>query len=219
MPSPCPLCSAQESELLYRSTRKNLQRDYLHCPVCDLVFVPPEFHLEASLEKARYSQHNNNVEDAVYRAFLSRLWDVLEPKLQAGAVGLDYGCGPGPALAAMIGEAGYDICVYDPFFAPDKAVLSAEYDFITCSEAIEHFAHPLDEFKTFAKLLKIQGVLGIMTGMLDSWDDFADWHYPHDDTHIVFYSAKTMEWIAQFFDWQVSFPAENVVVFKGQGLV
>ena len=62
--------------------------------------------------------------DAGYRRFLSKLADPLMARLAPGARGLDYGCGPGPALAAMLREAGHEVALYDPFFAPDPAPLS-----------------------------------------------------------------------------------------------
>ena len=52
---------------------------------------------------------------------------------------------PVPALAAMLTEAGHRMALYDPFFAPDPAPL-AVYDFVTCTEAAEHFHHPAAEF-------------------------------------------------------------------------
>ena len=59
----------------------------------------------------------------------------LLPKSQ----GLDYGCGPGPALAHMLREAGHDVALFDPFFAPDPAPFNRTYDFVTCTEVAEHF--------------------------------------------------------------------------------
>ena len=78
-----------------------------------------------------------------------RLWDELRPRLPEGARGLDYGAGPGPALAAMIEEDGYSAALYDPLFHPDEAVLSDSYDFITCTETVEHFATPAPTFNAY----------------------------------------------------------------------
>ena len=47
--------------------------------------------------------------------------------------GLDFGAGPGPALAAMMSEDGFDVAIYDPFFQPDAEALQRKYDFITCT--------------------------------------------------------------------------------------
>ena len=50
--------------------------------------------------------------------------------------GLDFGAGPGPALAAMMSEDGFDVAIYDPFFQPDAEALQRKYDFITSTETV-----------------------------------------------------------------------------------
>ena len=47
----CPLCLSAKLDLFFESDRKNLLRDYLKCEICDLVFVPPEFHLNEEDQK------------------------------------------------------------------------------------------------------------------------------------------------------------------------
>ena len=49
-------------------------------------------------------------------------------KYPLGAHGLDFGCGTGPALADMLIKEGFKVSLYDPFFYPDKDVLSKQYD-------------------------------------------------------------------------------------------
>lgn len=48
---------------------------------------------------------------------------------------------------------------YDPFFFPDESLLSNKYDFVTCTEAIEHFFEPKKEWKILLNLLKENGML------------------------------------------------------------
>ncbi len=210
----CYLCKSSNVVVLYVSKVKGLNRTYLHCKYCDLVFVPSVFHLTSLEQKKRYLEHNNDINDPDYRKFLFRLWKYMEPALSNGAKGLDYGAGPGPALVQMIIEDGYNIAPYDPIFYPNKDLLEIKYDFITCTETLEHFANPSIEIKKLKKLLKPNGVLGIMTSMLTSWIDFPNWYYHRDPTHIAFYSKRTMEWIAGQFLWNIEFPRENVVLFK-----
>lgn len=105
----------------------------------------------------------NDPEDADYRRFLARLAGPLLQRLPSDATGLDYGCGPGPALACMLREAGLQIRLFDPFFAPDPAALDDLYDFITCTETIEHFHHPAEEFARFDRMVRPGGWLAVMT--------------------------------------------------------
>ena len=211
--TPCPLCLSDRARLLHMSNDRHGPREFYECPVCDLAFVPPSFHLPPDAEMQRYLMHDNDPDDAGYRAFLSRLWSVLRPTLPEGASGLDYGCGPGPALAQMMREDGFRVKIYDLYFFPDPEPLTRSYDFITCTETVEHLRNPSEVFTLFHSILKPRGKLGIMTGILDDRSEFADWYYQRDPTHIAFYTTRTMRWIADRMGWQAEFPAPNIVIF------
>ena len=212
----CLLCGSSESRFIHRSEDRHGIREFHKCSVCDLVFVPPQFHLSADEEVERYKMHDNAPDDPAYRAFLSRLWDVLRPGLRKSEVGLDYGCGPGPALACMICEDGFAVEKYDLYFFPDRAPLQRKYDFITCTETVEHLRLPMEVFSLFNSMLAESGQIGVMTGILDDRSGFGDWYYQRDPTHIVFYSHKTFQWVADRFGWSVDFPAPNVAIFTKQ---
>ena len=77
-------------------------RDYWRCPDCLATFLQPDQRPGRAEEKAHYDHHENDPDDPRYRAFLSKLSAPLLERLPPGASGLDYGCGPGPALAAML---------------------------------------------------------------------------------------------------------------------
>ncbi len=213
----CPLCDVVDTEFYYRSKLKNLERTFLRCVNCDLIFVPRKFHLNCLAQKERYLQHNNDPDDAKYRAFLSRLCNELVPLLVKGSKGIDYGAGPGTALALMLNEGGFKMNTFDVFFQPDASVLSDKYDFVVCTETAEHFADPERDFRIFDSMLKPGGFIGIMTSLFNEKIDFGNWHYHRDPTHIAFYSINTMELIAQRFNWEMSLPVDNVVVFKKAG--
>ena len=209
----CPLCLNNHARFLHKSDDRHGTREFYECPVCDLAFVPPRFHLPPDAEMERYVMHDNDPNDEGYRAFLSRLWNVLRPELSEGESGLDYGCGPGPALAHMMREDGFRVKIYDLYFFPDPEPLAHSYDFITCTETLEHLRNPSDVFTLFHSLLRPGGKLGIMTGMLDDRSTFGDWYYQRDPTHIAFYTTRTMDWIAERMNWKVRFPADNVAIF------
>ena len=175
---------------------------------------PPRFHLPPDAETPeRYLLHDNDPDDAGYRAFLSRLWNVLRPMLSEGELGLDYGCGPGPALAQMMREDGFRVNLYDLYFFPEPEPLTRAYDFITCTETLEHLRNPMEALTLFDSILKPSGKLGVMTGILDDRSKFASWHYQRDPTHITFYTTQTMRWIAARMNWTAEFPAPNIAIF------
>ncbi|MDW7773762.1 MAG: class I SAM-dependent methyltransferase [Desulfobulbaceae bacterium] len=165
-------------------------------------------------EYARYCQHQNNPHDEGYRGFLMKLGNPLLEKLSPGAKGLDFGCGPGPALAYMLREAGHRMCLFDLFFFPDPEPLEDEYDFIACTETIEHLHHPAETFASFDKMLRPGGWLAVMTCFLTDENRFRSWHYRRDPTHVVFYRAATLRHIAAQFGWSCEIPVKDVALMQ-----
>lgn len=189
-------------------------RHYHKCPTCLARFLDPAQFPSAEQERAQYLTHENAVEDPGYRRFLSKLAGPLLARLAPAAQGLDYGCGPGPALAAMLSEAGHHVALYDPFFAPDPAPLAQVYDFVTCTEAAEHFHRPAAEFARLRGLVRPGGWLAVMTCFQTDDARFAGWQYRADPTHIVFYRAETFRHLAQGWGWQCEIPVKNVALLQ-----
>lgn len=189
-------------------------RRYGTCAACGLIQMAPDDHPTPAAERAHYGTHRNDAADPGYRTFLDRLVDPLVARLPAGAAGLDFGSGPGPALAEMLGTRGFRVYLYDPFFAPDAAALDRRYDFITCTETAEHFFHPADEFERLDRMLRPGGWLGIMTELYREHVPFAQWRYARDPTHACFYRPETLHWIAERFGYHTEEPHPNVRLFR-----
>ena len=206
----CSLCGN-------RDVRNYAQLDgqrYFQCHACRLTWLDPAQLPDAEDERAHYDLHENDVSDVNYRAFLRRLTRPLLEKLAPASYGLDFGCGPGPALAEMLSEAGHAMEIYDPFFANDEDLLEEQYDFVTCTEVVEHFHAPGEEFEKFELLLRPGGWLGIMTTWLTDDIDFSQWHYRRDPTHVCFYHPDTFNVWAQRVGWEILFPDDNIVLLR-----
>lgn len=211
--SRCPLCASDDIIAFSHDKRRN----YWQCQCCTLVYAQRDTILSADAELAQYQLHQNNLDDPHYRQFLTRLAQPLLQHLPRQAMnGLDFGCGPGPLLAKMLSEAGHNMAVWDPFFAADSQVLTWQYDFICCTEAIEHFTNPGNEWALWQRLLKPEGVLAIMTKRYTDAKAFAGWHYKNDPTHISFFSEQTFHFLAQRDGYSLSFPSADVVIFTRQ---
>lgn len=176
--------------------------------------MPREQHLNWIEQKAIYDLHDNDPNNEGYRAFLSRLADPLRERLPAGASGLDYGCGPGPALSAMLSEQGFPTAVFDPIYAKYPEALQQRYDFICCSEVVEHFTEPGIEFDRLFSLLKPQGWLGIMTKRVIDREAFSRWHYKNDPTHVSFFSEPTFRWLAARYRCRLEFVGKDVAFLQ-----
>lgn len=210
----CPLCKRVISFAAAPFSRDR-RRVYLQCPRCELVFVPPSFHLSPQEEKAEYDRHENRLEDTQYRAFLDRLAAPLSASLPPGARGLDFGCGPAPALAALLEERGFTVALYDLYYRDDPSMLRQRYDFITASEVVEHLAQPAAVLARLWALLRPGGVLGIMTKRVRDAEAFSGWHYKNDPTHISFFSPRTFRWWAADRGATLCFTGpDTVLLFK-----
>jgi len=187
---------------------KKPERNYYYCAECDLIFMHPEERLSIQEEKSRYDHHENQG-SAGHLAFLEPLIKDLHSQFVAAGLSpaqlttLDFGCGPTPALSAVLAAKGYKTFHYDLYYHPDQDLLRRNYHMITSTEVWEHLQNPRLEIERMLRLLKPGGLLGVMTSAHRGEAHFHDWHYRRDLTHIVFYSAKTMEWIARTWNLHV----------------
>jgi hypothetical protein len=209
MADQCPLCCTKQIQPYF----KNKGASYFSCSSCDLVFTPKEFHLSEAAEKIRYDSHQNNPEDKHYRAFLSQVFNPVMDCIQPGDKGLDFGCGPGPTLSVMFEEQGYEVDLFDKFYANDRSIFSNKYDFITATEVAEHLDSPGDELTKLFNMLSVGGVLAVMTKILDKQVDFKSWYYKDDPTHVCFFSRNTIKHLAKAWGARSQFYGNDVVLF------
>lgn len=221
---PCPLCPT-----LSRTDGHNLAltgsaapsfyhqdkaRTYWHCSTCDLVFVPRQYHLSLADQKAIYDQHQNDPTDPGYQRFLSRFTEALLPHLDDHASGLDYGCGPGPALAQLLRPKHCQLDLYDPIYYPNPEALTRHYDFVTATEVVEHFSDTGKALTHLWARVAPGGWLGIMTKRVSNPDAFKTWHYIRDPTHLSFFSDQTFQWLAHCWQATLHLPAKDVALLQ-----
>jgi len=206
----CPVClGLQTTSFMVAGERR-----YWRCGQCEARFLDPDHFLSSEHEYNHYLLHENDTGDLGYRAFLAKLANPLLEKLQPVSSGLDYGCGPGPALAVMLTEAGHQVNLFDPYFHNDAQVLKGRYDFITCSETAEHFYRPWEEFHRLDSMLNNGAWLAIMTCFQTDDAAFQRWYYRRDPTHVVFYRQRTFAWLAKRFGWRCEFPVKDVALMQ-----
>jgi SAM-dependent methyltransferase len=174
--------------------------------------------LSGEEEMSRYDLHENTIDNKGYLNFLDRFYKVISNIVSKGSTGLDFGSGPAPVLAGLFIKRGYNISVYDVYYAPDRSVLNKKYDFITIVEVLEHLKNPGKELRMLWDCLNPGGVIGIMTKFLPvKKDEFSSWSYKNDQTHICFYSEMVFSWISNQFNSKLVFPADDIVLmFKAK---
>ncbi len=197
----CGLCESAVSSVFFRDEKR--QWDYFQCKNCELVFRDPETYLSHEDEKQRYLTHDNNIENQGYVKFLTPVVKTLVTHLKPGSQGLDFGSGPGPILDKLFAEENIDVKNYDPYFDYHPFLLDEQYDFITCTETFEHFTIPFKEMVTMTACLKPSGYLLLMTEMYKDSEQFAQWGYRMDPTHICFLNPTGLRWLAEKWGYEI----------------
>lgn len=185
----CPLCG--ETVSVFFPNPRPAACALWHCGPCDFVFKDPSARLGPAEEKSRYDSHRNG--DEGHLNFLRPVVELLAKSRPAPARGLDWGSGPVPALVGLLRKAGYEAEGYDPFFGP-FSVPAGLFDFITCTEAIEHFFEPAAELRAMAARLRGGGTLAIQTEIHRGSslpEFFENWYYARDPTHVSFFGERT----------------------------
>lgn len=167
------------------------------CPACGLIFTDRAEILSLEAQRTRYEAHQNSPEHPGYVAFLRQAVTAAGPWLRRGLRALDYGCGPGPTMDRLLAEEGVDCALYDPLFAPEWP--EGRFDVLFATEVVEHFIEPREDWRRMTALLNPGGVLVVMTERYTDTTHFPTWWYANDATHVAFYHARTLEWIAGHF--------------------
>ncbi|EMR12339.1 methyltransferase [Methylophaga lonarensis MPL] len=206
----CRLCQSPVAD--FASSRG---KRYQQCSVCLSVMMHPLDLPDAESEKALYLTHQNDVNDLRYQAYLSPAINAVLRDYDNTAAGLDFGAGPGPVVQHVLSGHGFQLSLYDPIFHPDVSVLDRDYDFIICTEVMEHFHDPNQAFKQLRKLLKPCGKLYCMTSLFDPNIDFMKWHYKNDPTHVFFYHQNALDYIAEQHGFSAVTVDERLICFSG----
>lgn len=199
----CRLCLNNECE--------QIEKMFYCCKNCELIFKDPGFFVSLDEEKARYENHINGIEDQGYVNFLNRAIDPALEYLNSEMVGLDLGSGPGPTLDKLLDRQGIKCEIYDPFFAENNFE-SAPYDFIFSTETFEHFHDPRSEVLKVDSLLANGGYLIVMTDFHSGIDEFKNWYYKNDETHVCFYCEKTFDFICDEWGYKKIYCDTNRVI-------
>lgn len=177
---------------------------YYRCLTCDLIFVSEKHYLDNKSECERYKKHNNSLNNPGYVNFLEGFIKGTKiDQLKNVDRALDFGCGPGPILKILLNRLDMQVEIYDQYFFPDKTFENKRYDLITCTEVFEHLKNPLETMVLLESLLTDRGLLAVKTLFHTTCDDFNNWWYRKDPTHICFYSPLTFKWIENNFNLSI----------------
>ncbi|WP_461754367.1 class I SAM-dependent methyltransferase [Myroides sp. LJL115] len=205
----CPLCKEELHQ-------KNTSGFYL-CTQCYGYVKDSQFHYSKKQEKQHYLMHNNDVEDIGYQNFVKDLVDQITHHCTSEQQGLDFGCGSAAVTSYLLKKKGYNIDLYDPYFAPEVDYKNNAYDYIFSCEVFEHFYYPKKEIETLLSILKPNGHLIIKTHLYSGELDFDSWYYIKDLTHVFIYTKRTIAYIAQKYNLDILLLQERLIVLRKKG--
>ena len=199
--SKCKICNHQTKELAHIK----IPQIYYYCPNCKLITLKESMIHSKKAEKADYQKHENSLDSPGYvTMFEDFIEKAIDPYIKAPAKVLEFGSGPGPVLAHLLKEKGFDVDQYDPYFSTKRVYEGNSYDLITSTDVIEHLKNPLKELQLLVNLLNPGGYLALMTKFhTDNEDNFWQWQYRREKSHIAFYREDTLNYLTDIFDLKI----------------
>jgi len=202
MNSVCKICGKTTTEW----SHLRMASLYYYCSACEFVSKDETICLSNSESIAIYNTHENSINDVRYVAYFKKFIEAaVLPFSNGNKNGLDFGSGPSAVLAQVLTrDYGYDMDIYDLYYAPEKNYIGKKYDLVTSTEVAEHIDFPLAYFRLLKGCLTEEGNISMKTQFhKNNAFHFSDWHYARDKSHIGFYTEKTMATIAKLVGLKV----------------
>ena len=191
----CKICSSFATKV----EDKEKLLDYYRCSSCGFISLDDTHRVDTKREKYQYDQHNNSLENEGYVAMFEEFIELsFAPYLEKIKTALDFGSGPTPVFSELLKRRGLEVDIYDIFYAPKRVYEDKSYDLITSTEVFEHLSKPLEVFELLSQHLNPNGYIALMTKFppLDD-NEFLNWWYRRDATHISFFTPKSFEIMAK----------------------
>jgi SAM-dependent methyltransferase len=198
MLSRCPLCGSSGP---FRPLTSPIHLAYSLCETCQLIFIERSILPDRVAEEERYKTHKNGPQYPGYVNFLYQAITPTLPYLNSSMQGLDYGCGPVPTLSGLLRNEGLHCEDYDPLFFPDLP--DRKFDFIFANEVVEHFFYPGKELARITDRLNPSGIFTMMTELWHGLENFSEWYYAKDFTHVAFFHTRTIDFICGRYGFRI----------------
>ena len=212
----CSLCGDEARKVGSQRMLTKYEADYFQCPSCDLLQTEAPHWLDEAPWSSIAHMDTGAVmrNDVCVRVALAvaHLFD-----LDATASGMDYGAGSGLFVRSMR-DRGFDFRWWD-LFAPNvyakgfEATPERRHDIVTAFEFFEHLPHPDVEL---TQLFTAGHEIILVGTVLHDSQYRPDWNYmfPAIGGHVVFYSPKTMQHIADRWGYQDVATTQHTVFYR-----
>lgn len=212
----CLICSGTTAVHDHATVLGKHQATYLRCNSCGLVFVEKPHWLEEAYRQSIVAQDVGIVDRN--RRFCRATGAILEMFLKPGGECLDFAGGYG-LFVRMMRDAGYsfywsDLHSENLFARGFESKNTQSFELTTAFEVFEHLTAPNE---TFGEILKHSSNVLISTEVLpgSTPPKVSDWWYysPHQGQHIVFYTVKALQVLAQKHGMHLATNGRNLHFF------
>ncbi|QPJ64673.1 MAG: class I SAM-dependent methyltransferase [Candidatus Nitrohelix vancouverensis] len=212
----CKLCDSS-CQLFYQDKRK-----YFKCDSCGLIFTndaPGKVE-----EEAHYRSQWEETQPEFWISQADVLLQIIRNYHEPLQI-LDFGSGSGELTRELRSR---DLSV-TPLEPMEQGYLKDQqypglFDVVVALEVLEHLPQPLEELLEIDRVLAPGGIFVCSTALTNAFldhasgrDQFAQWWYKDDPTHLCFFGNRTLEALAQRLDWGLDIYGEKAFVMKKPG--
>ena len=200
----CKNCDSEAKRVFEHKIMNKYIGEYYQCPTCGLLFVAEPFWLDEA-----YSEAITSIDTGIMQRnleFVDKMDFLLSRYYKKTNYFLDYGGGYG-IFTRMMRDRGYQYLWYDKYAKP-LLCRGFEYqdqkiELVSAFELFEHFTNPLKEIDEILECSKEVIFSTICYGEELELPDLEWGYFAYESgQHTVFYSKKTLRYIAEKYNLQ-----------------
>ena len=201
----CKICESGVDELFRARVLNKYEVKYFKCQTCGFIQTETPFWMEEAYGEAINTSDVGLVSRNLnLSAFAENL---IIKQFNPGGKFIDYGGGYG-LFVRLMRDKGLDFFLYEPrcenifarYFTSADASLEGKYELLTSFEVFEHIEDPKNEIK---KMFELSDSILFSTQLQDrfAYKSADEWWYfaPETGQHIAFYTAASLEYLANYF--------------------
>lgn len=216
----CKICAANADLFGTAVVLGKYTVSYFHCGVCEFIQVEEPYWLDEAYSRIMTRSDLGLVGRNIQMAEVTRrlILSCLDP----GENFIDYGGGYGMFVRIMR-DNGFDFYRHDPlcenlFAEGFDSQPGVPYALLTAWEVFEHLTDPLRDIE---RMLAFSRTLFFSTSLLSSPPQPLNnwWYYGLEHgQHVAFYSAKTLQVIAQKFDLKLLYSSNGIHLLSDKNI-